>query len=191
MASVVYKIGYIAGVLGVKPNTIRKWEGQGVIAEPYFRSGETVAYRSYTKGEIDLIFRAHTEWWGEHWRVVGSAVPRPQIFRFGQIYWDLRYKYLVGMGNDWVFDSPISYSPVDKLEFNPKDVILKSGVSLFELFTEVGGELRKSAPLRSGRISVRTRMEFFAQVFSATEKSTMIELVKKYKEIAKHGKPEE
>jgi len=187
MASVVYRIGYIAEVLGVKPNTVRKWEGQGVVAEPIFRSGETVAYRSYTKGEVDLIFRAHGEWWGEHWRVVGAAVPRPQIFRFGQIYWDLRSNYLVSMDDDYVFDSPVTYRPPDKLLFNPKDVFFKGGDNLFELFSDVGVLLRQSSILREKRISVRTRMEFFKAVYTATTKLDMLELIRKYKEIANNG----
>jgi hypothetical protein len=180
----VYRVGYVAKVLGVKSNTVRKWEALGVIAEPLFRSGKVVAYRSYTKEEVELIHYVYRQWWDEHWELTGKAVPKPHIWRYGQIYWYVRKaRFSFSGGNTHFSLKEIELPP--RLHFNPKDIVIKGKGCIMDVAQEIGQLLRNNEVLRSERRSVRVRSEFFEKLYSQDSKEGLLDTINEYNNMLK------
>ena len=185
MPANVWRIGYVAARVNRKTNTIHKWEHAGVIAPSMDRGGEVVGHRVYTKGEVLLIVKAHKLWWREH-HELHTGFSNPKIFRFGQIYWDLR-KFLVPsptISHDYILEIPEGYHVVDRLSFDPNKVYYREGKTLMRLISETNAAIRDSS-LKKVRRSLQTRLEFLSHVFQAKTVVEMGKIIEKYEELVK------
>lgn len=152
----LYSIGEVGMAVGMLSGTVRSWEHKGVIAEPRWRSGsQNIRRRVYTDGERDLISSAHALWLREHGDTV---VPPPSLWRFGQIYWNLRdYSYL---DSDEFLIFQGDSVPVDLLSTIP--VVEHNNRNLLEISKVLSALLRDRVGFG---ISVQERWESQSQLF--------------------------
>lgn len=175
-------IGYLASLLKRKPNTIRKWEQVGVIAEPLFRTGAEIAHRLYSDEESALICRAHDEWWREHFEEYGKGVPRPKICRFGQIYWDMRKYLRENNFGELELQIPWDYELPGKLDFEMhKDKFQR--MTYLDHITATATDIKNSPILRKGLKSVRIRIDFLQEAFTQTTKEGILGVISKYRKM--------
>jgi hypothetical protein len=200
MAIPYFRIGVLMGKVDRKRNTVHRWEADGIIAEPSVRGGKiSAAQRLYTKGEIDLIVESHRLWWEEHFIATGRLVPRPNMWRFGVLYWDMRqylrpsrkYGYLVTLP-DGGYKAP----PVAKWDYDTKkdfwvsefkdvgvDATHKEQIpgTLFDKVKEVSRLLRDDRSLRKAGQTVEARMDFSDKIFHVQSREEAISVLEEYK----------
>ena len=65
----MYTLGQLSYKLNLQPQTIRKWEIQGIIPPPTYRSRGR--HRLYTEFEVDIILKVYTKYKSEneHWSI--------------------------------------------------------------------------------------------------------------------------
>ena len=185
-----FRIGVIAEKLGRKRNTIHRWEHDGVIAESMGRSGEKVAHRAYTQAEIQLIGVSFNRWQKEHKREVGKGVPKPSMFRFGQIYWDLR-QFLIKNGSDYFFDLPNGHLYPERLDFDPCTEIFQGEETYYGAIVRVNGSIRGCDQMRRAGMRVATRLRFLESVYRSSSKAVMSQIIHEYEEKVKHAENQE
>lgn len=189
----VYRIGSLAGLLKREPNTIHKWEAFGVIAESEYRDGNITSHRVYTKAEMMLIYKAMKAWYKEHY-TVRKGVCKPQLFRFGQIYWDMR-KYLEIHPMDpgeWALHVPPDYEPPEKLDFVPAKTHYDVDAgdyqrTYMEVIYEVNCSIRDSETLIRNMQRRDVRCEFLKRVYQSKTLEDMRQTIQDYEEIVKNA----
>jgi len=175
----LWRIGVLAEALNRQNNTIRKWEADGVIAEPVFRTGATHNLRMYQKGEMDLIVKSHKLWWAEHHRT-NSLAPRPALFRFGQIYWHFRQYLANDRKFGTVFTIPEGAALPKNVKFDPEevldDLLLKSGetCSIMDKIKEVSRLIRDNAAWRISGEVIQYRIEAMQDLFRTQSEDDII-----------------
>lgn len=184
----LYQIGVVAEKVRRSPVTIRKWEREGLIAEPSYRAGIERSIRTYTDAEVLLILKSFRYWIKEHWDDVGSAVPKPKPYRFGQIYWSLEKYLMVDPLNslDRMLVVPDNYGLPPKVSFDPSKEIFsnKTPVTLYTAITITCRKLKESPYLIEKEISVKARRDFCSRVFSAKSSEEIIMLCMKYTKLS-------
>lgn len=102
----MWKIGALARAVNRGVPSIRRYEREGVIDPPKWRTSGGRLQRAYTKGEFDLAVRAINAWLEEH----GGGFPSPKLPRLKEIYQDMKSKGLrKDADNYFVLELPEDY----------------------------------------------------------------------------------
>jgi len=184
----VYRIGSLAAMVKRKPNTIHKWEAQGIIAESMWREGSITSHRVYCRAEMVLIYKAMKAWYAEHYKTL-KGVNKPDAFRFGQIYWDMRQYFETNPvdENDYILSVPPDYELPAKLSFRPSKEYCVEGQTYMEEIYRVNSLIRDSDGLARGMRKQKTRLQFLSRVYQSQTPEDMGNIISEYEEIVKHA----
>lgn len=140
--------------------------------------------RVYIKAEVLLIVKAHKLWWKEFYNDV-QAIGRPSMFRFGQIYWDMRRYFLSSaiIPDEYELNLPKDYRAPSKLKFDPNKVYFREGQTYLRCIYLTNCAIRDSDELIRREIKRKTRFEFLSKVFGSRTKEQMESIIEEYEEI--------